>query len=405
MTRSLARSMGTRSTAVGMGLAPASTGVGTFIAYATQPGNVALDGTGRNSPFTSALLDNIGMRGRNLNATMIEVRKSVIAATSGRQVPWDHSALTGDFYFVPGTVPPGSQTPAPAAKTDDVEALKTRLKALEEAERLRLAAPPTARTGQGGGSASQPDAETIAQLAEARARLAVAEDQAKDLQRKLLESRRIEGQAREPAERQRLMQTSIRIQSEMSRAALAAKRLREQIAAMAITAVPAAREPMPIDIEPNRRERGFDIYEGGAIAGDKIKFGGADSIAGCLNTCRNTPGCIAGEYRPSVGAREACSVYRHVSRLLGGSDGSTAFVIPAKAAGADLPPVQPRSGQSGDASGFDLSDNVRVEGAELRSFRAASPVACRDACEQDAGCIAFQHGRKSPVMGQCQLFS
>ncbi len=194
LTRSLARSMGTRSTAVGLGLAPASTGVGTFIAYATQPGNVALDGSGRNSPFTSALLANMGMRGRNLNATMIEVRKAVIAATGGRQVPWDHSALTGDFYFVPGAIPPGSQAPAPAAKNDDVEALKARLKALEEAERKRLAtASPTARTGQGGSSAPQPDAETIAQLAEARARLAVAEDQTKDLQRKLLEARRTEG--------------------------------------------------------------------------------------------------------------------------------------------------------------------------------------------------------------------
>ena len=32
---------------------------------------------------------------------MIEVRKEVVSATSGQQVPWDHSALTGDFYFAP----------------------------------------------------------------------------------------------------------------------------------------------------------------------------------------------------------------------------------------------------------------------------------------------------------------
>ena len=100
--------------AVGAGLAAASTGVGTFIAYATQPGNVALDGKGRNSPFSTALLANMAAQGRNLNATMIEVRKAVIAATGGKQVPWDHSALTGDFYFVPGDVPTGRQTAAPA---------------------------------------------------------------------------------------------------------------------------------------------------------------------------------------------------------------------------------------------------------------------------------------------------
>ena len=49
-------SRGTRSASVGRGLAQVDTGVGTLIAFATQPGNVALDGEGRNSPFTSALL-------------------------------------------------------------------------------------------------------------------------------------------------------------------------------------------------------------------------------------------------------------------------------------------------------------------------------------------------------------
>jgi uncharacterized caspase-like protein len=47
-TRNLARSMGTRSASIGKGLAQVDTGVGTFIAYSTQPGNVALDGTGSN---------------------------------------------------------------------------------------------------------------------------------------------------------------------------------------------------------------------------------------------------------------------------------------------------------------------------------------------------------------------
>ena len=55
LARNLARSMGTRSAAIGQGLAQVQTGVGTFIAYSTQPGNVALDGQGRNSPFTAAL--------------------------------------------------------------------------------------------------------------------------------------------------------------------------------------------------------------------------------------------------------------------------------------------------------------------------------------------------------------
>ena len=37
-----------------------------------------------------------------------EVRKEVVAATDGKQVPWDHSALTGDFFFVPGAAAPSA---------------------------------------------------------------------------------------------------------------------------------------------------------------------------------------------------------------------------------------------------------------------------------------------------------
>ena len=99
LARNLARTMGTRSASVGQGLAQVRTGVGTFIAYSTQPGNVALDGQGRNSPFTSALTKAVQEPGRTITTVMIDVRKDVLAATGGRQVPWDHSALTGDFYF------------------------------------------------------------------------------------------------------------------------------------------------------------------------------------------------------------------------------------------------------------------------------------------------------------------
>src|SRR4029079_2125025 len=36
--------------------------------------------------------------------------------------------------------------------------------------------------------------------------------------------------------------------------------------------------------------------------------------------------------------------------------------------------------------------------------REPNPAACREACENEPGCIAFQHGRRMPVMGQCQVF-
>jgi len=97
----LARSLGSRSRSVsiGRGLAPVEKALGMMIAFATQPGNVALDGDGRNSPFTKALLNHIETEGLTVSDIMINVRKDVLAATDGKQVPWENSSLTGQFYF------------------------------------------------------------------------------------------------------------------------------------------------------------------------------------------------------------------------------------------------------------------------------------------------------------------
>ncbi len=98
LTRRLVRR--SRSTGDSKGLARFDTsGEGTFIAFATQPDNVALDGEGRNSPFTTALLDNIERPGVEISALMTDVRRSVYETTSGQQLPWTNSSLLGQFYF------------------------------------------------------------------------------------------------------------------------------------------------------------------------------------------------------------------------------------------------------------------------------------------------------------------
>ena len=101
MARNLARSLGTRSTKIGHGLATFESGEGTLIAFSTQPGNVALDGDGRNSPYTAALLRHISSPGEDLSSILIKVRNDVMRETERRQVPWEHSALTARFFFVP----------------------------------------------------------------------------------------------------------------------------------------------------------------------------------------------------------------------------------------------------------------------------------------------------------------
>ena len=69
LSRNLARAMGTRSGDIGHGLAPVESGVGTLISFSTQPGNVALDGEGRNSPFASALAKRIRTEGEDCHAS------------------------------------------------------------------------------------------------------------------------------------------------------------------------------------------------------------------------------------------------------------------------------------------------------------------------------------------------
>jgi formylglycine-generating enzyme required for sulfatase activity len=85
------------------GLATMNAPTGIFIGYATAPGDVAKDGSGANSPFTTAMAATMGQPGEPIESMFKRVRLSVIAATEGEQTPWSASSLTGDFSFVPGT--------------------------------------------------------------------------------------------------------------------------------------------------------------------------------------------------------------------------------------------------------------------------------------------------------------
>ena len=113
LARNLARALGTRSGEIGRGFAQAVSGVGTLISFSTQPGNVALDGTGRNSPFAAALVRRLVPPKDDLSTILIDVRNDVMRETQNKQVPWEHSALRARFDFaaltpVAETAPTGS---------------------------------------------------------------------------------------------------------------------------------------------------------------------------------------------------------------------------------------------------------------------------------------------------------
>jgi uncharacterized caspase-like protein len=112
----------TRSVSVQTGLAEMKSGEGTLIAFATGPGQTALDGQqGSNSPFTRALMANIASPGVEIQQAMTKVRAQVNEETRKGQLPWGHTNLIGAVYLNPAAAPaataagPASSGPAVAA--------------------------------------------------------------------------------------------------------------------------------------------------------------------------------------------------------------------------------------------------------------------------------------------------
>jgi peptidoglycan hydrolase-like protein with peptidoglycan-binding domain len=106
----------TRSVSVQSGLAEMKSGEGTLIAFATGPGQTALDGQeGTNSPFTRALIAHITTPGVEIQQAMTEVRAQVNEETNKGQLPWGHTNLIGSVYLTPVAAPaPGAAPASPA---------------------------------------------------------------------------------------------------------------------------------------------------------------------------------------------------------------------------------------------------------------------------------------------------
>jgi len=81
------------------GLARMDAPKGSLIAYATAPGSVAADGEGRNGIYTKYLLKHMATLGSKVEEVLKRVRVDVINETNEKQIPWEASSLTGDFYF------------------------------------------------------------------------------------------------------------------------------------------------------------------------------------------------------------------------------------------------------------------------------------------------------------------
>ena len=118
MSRSLGGTRGLTVVQTGGGAA------GSAIMFATSPGDVALDGTGQNGIFTSALLKYIS-GDLKLEDLFKKVTGDVRGQSAGAQNPWINASLQSDFYFI----------------SDDIRAARAAVaaKAAEETKQAEMA--------------------------------------------------------------------------------------------------------------------------------------------------------------------------------------------------------------------------------------------------------------------------
>lgn len=72
---------------------------GTLISFATRPGSVAADGSGRNGLYTGALLEAMDSRGDQIEQILKRVVTRVKAGSKNQQEPWMEGSIDGEFCF------------------------------------------------------------------------------------------------------------------------------------------------------------------------------------------------------------------------------------------------------------------------------------------------------------------
>ncbi len=89
------------SRSVSNGLAEMKSPRGSFVAFATSPGEVASDGIGRNGVFTKHFLKQMEVPGLEIAQMFKKVIRGVRIDTNSKQAPWQNSSMEGNFYFTP----------------------------------------------------------------------------------------------------------------------------------------------------------------------------------------------------------------------------------------------------------------------------------------------------------------
>ena len=245
----------------GRGLRSVSTGLaqmqapeGTLISFATQPGNVAQDGTDGDSPFSKALAQTLRTPGLDIFRVFNEVGLVVARETSGEQQPWvSLSPIKGDFYFA-GQPKPQSDPMAEqsrfyeaAARIDTKEAWDAFLNVyksgsyadLARAERTKIIAAEEAKIK------AEAEAEAKAE-AEKQAKAAALEQQRREAEAKAARDAAIkaarDAAATEKARREAEAKSAQEALEKAEREAAAARQAQEAAKAAQLAAEKSARE-------------------------------------------------------------------------------------------------------------------------------------------------------------------
>jgi hypothetical protein len=98
------------------GLSRIDTNASLFVSYSTSPGAFALDGDGRNSPYTKHLVTALTQADLSIEETFKRTLKGVYQETHGLQTPWISSSFFGNFIFQPSRHAVGPVTEPTAPK-------------------------------------------------------------------------------------------------------------------------------------------------------------------------------------------------------------------------------------------------------------------------------------------------
>jgi hypothetical protein len=262
------------------GLSQFDAPVGSLLAYATAPGNVALDGEGANGLYTSNLLQEFAVPGARLEDAFKRVRLNVRLASKGRQIPWESTSLEEDVYLFPTQRRKLSDTEQEQQLDQELEAW-VRVKSTNNVEQLAgfLRQHPSGYVSElaqarlsrlmAQQTVQQAQADAARRAAEQSQRLAEAERVARAEAERQAEAGRLarEEQARRQAEAERLArlqaQAAVQAAAQAAQAAVAerarldAQREREaaQLARLAEEAADKARQEALQQADAARRAR------------------------------------------------------------------------------------------------------------------------------------------------------